>query len=140
MERADDKRGWLAFGITLHLLPAEESGRRRPVGTHPYVRFSYRPMWQLPGMTAEWTDAFVLHLANTPLALGETARAVIVPAAPRSLPMWQAVKVGDELRMFEGARLCGVATVAWRAPTGRPPPAGDEQRFIAWTEGAAGEP
>lgn len=118
----------------------EEGGRTKPVGTARYVKYSYRPNWRLPGMTDGQVGAFVLHLAATPLAPGETARAVIVPLAPVSMPLWEQVQVGDELRMFEGGRLCGIATVSWRTTTERPPHQQDEERFVAWAEGAADDP
>ena len=65
-------------------------------------------------------------------------RAVIVPLAPGSMPRWHEVVPGDELRMLEGSRVCGLGIVEWVRRTRRPVPSDDQDRFVAWAEG--GEP
>lgn len=75
---------WLAVGFTLHLVPTDHGAGAVPLAD-PYVKFSYRSLWQLLGMGTEWADAFVLDLANMPLAPGDADRAVIVATAPRYL-------------------------------------------------------
>ncbi len=83
----------------------------------------------------EQVGALVLGLAHFPVLLGETVRAVIVPFAPGSLSMWEQVSVGDELKMFEGPRICGLAVVEWIERTSRPVPEDDQSRFVKWAEG-----
>ena len=141
MPSADDDPNaeWLALGIMLRFLTTEEGGRSTPLGLpgSEYARFQYRPNWGLPGMTGtDQVGAFVLWLGQFPVRLGQTVRAAIVPLAPGSLPLWQAVHRGDELRMFEGARVCGLATVEWVRPTRRPVPDEDQDMFVAWVDGA----
>ena len=55
----------------------------------------------------------VLCFGNFPVALGATTRAVIVPLAPASMPLWREVRRDDKLRMYEGSRVCGIANVQW---------------------------
>lgn len=91
---------WVVLGITLTLTPTEEGGRHKVLGVsgQPYKPYSYRPNWGLPSMTGtDQTRAMVLSLGDVPLAPGEAARAVIVPFAPGSLPLWQKVRPGDRL-------------------------------------------
>ncbi len=129
---------WLALGLTLRLLTTEEGGRTKPLGPSDgeYVKFQYRPNWGLPGMVGiDQVGAFVLWFGGFPVALGNTTRAVIVPFAPGSLPLWREVRPGDELRMFEGARVCGRAVVEWARRTQRPVPVDDQGQYIAWAEG-----
>ena len=52
----------------------------------------------------------VLCLGKRPPVPGETTRAVITPSAPGGFRLWETVTVGDDLRMFEGTRLCGIGT------------------------------
>jgi hypothetical protein len=74
----------------------------------------------------------VLCSSASQVAPGAAARIVIIPLAGHSLPLWRKVHDGDELRMFEGPRICGHATVLWTASTQRPLPAADQARFQAW--------
>ena len=123
---------WLAFGIMSRLKLTAEGGRRTPI---PRTRYTYRPDWGLPGMEGtEQVGAPVLWMGKEALVPGATARAVIVPLAPGSLNLWRLVKVGEELRMFEGARVCGTARVDWSEATERPLPPDDESRFVEWCE------
>jgi hypothetical protein len=129
---------WLALGITLRLLTSEKGGRTKPLGPPGggYVKFQYRPNWGLPGVIgAEQVGALVLWLGRSPVALGDTTRAVIVPSLPGLLPVWRDARPGDELRMFEGPRVCGRAVVEWVKRTQRPIPDEDQDRFEAWAEG-----
>jgi hypothetical protein len=130
---------WLAFGLTLRLFTTEEGGRSRPIG-HPdseYVKFQYMPNWALPGMKGkEQIGAGVLWLGTYPVEPGETVRAVVVPLTSKSIPRWRVVAPGDELRLFEGKKVCGLATVEWVRSTGRPVPESDQDRFVAWAQGA----
>jgi hypothetical protein len=145
-ERLDSSLGpqdWPAVGITLNLLTTAEGGRRTPLGSAgtDYVSFQYRPNWGLPGMkNAEQVGALVLCFGHFPVELGDTTRAVIVPFAPRSLDKWWRIEPGVELRMFEGARICGRATVEWITETGHPLSELDERKFLAWAQGQADDP
>ena len=71
----------------------------------------------------------VLCFGNFPVALGATTRAVIVPLAPASMPLWREVRRDDKLRMYEGSRVCGIANVQWSAATRRLVPDEDQARF-----------
>ena len=140
----DDQQllGWLALGLTLRLTPTAEGGRHKSVWGHdPYKPYSYRPNWGLPGMTGiEQAGAMVLSLGSVPFAPGDTTKAVIVPFASGSLFLWQQVKPGDDLRMFEGARICGTAVVEWVAPIERPLAQEDATRFTSWAQGQGDPP
>jgi hypothetical protein len=93
----------------------------------------YRPNWGLPSMTGmEQAGAPVLCSSASQIAPGGQARVVIIPLSDHALPLWRQVRVGDELRMFEGTRICGHATVLWATPTRRPLPAGDRARLRDW--------
>jgi hypothetical protein len=122
-ERLDSSLGpqeWPAVGITLNLLTTAEGGRRKPMGAPEVTTsaFNTGPNWGLPGMkNAEQVGALVLCLGHFPVELGDTTRAVILPFAPRSLDEWRRIEPGVELRMFEGARICGRATVEWITET-----------------------
>ena len=134
-----DDDPWLALGIELRLRTTPEGGRSRPIGIDPeYPRLQYRPNWGLPGMTgAEQVGAPVLCFGHYPVRPGDRTRAVIIPLVDLSLEHWRTVAVADELRMFEGPRVCGLATVEWIAPSTRPVPAEDARRFCAWVRGGA---
>ena len=135
-EEPDDD--WLALGVELRFLTTEAGGRSKPLGVpdSEYIKYQYRPNWGLPGMTGtDQVGGFVLWLGKFPVTLGETVRAVIVPCAPGSLPMWRSVVPGEHLKMIEGSRVCGDARVEWVSRTGRPVPSDDEARFVAWAEG-----
>lgn len=134
---------WIALGITLRLLTTAEGGRTKDVGVpgSVYERFRYRPNWGLPGMSGtDQVGAFVLWLSPFPLGRGHTAGAAIVPLDPGSLPLWKQVHVGDELRMFEGPRVCGRATVDKVWVTAVPLPEADSGRFIEWVDASDGGP
>jgi hypothetical protein len=122
---------WLALGLELRLVTTADGGRQTPVLLAEPLR--YRPNWGLPGMTgAEQAGAPVLCSSASQIAPGGQALVVIIPLSDHALPRWRQVRDGDELRMFEGARICGHATVLWAAPTRRPLPAGDRKRFRDW--------
>lgn len=136
IEMTDER--WVVFGVTLTLTATDEGGRRKPIGVagEPYKRGSYRPNWGLLGMTGnDQVGAVVLALGQYPLEPGDTTRAVIVPFAPGSLPLWQEVKPGDHLRTLEGARIVGTAVVEWLVPTGERLNKEDEERLSVWAEG-----
>ena len=82
---------------------------------------------------------FVLWLGHVPVHLGETVRAVVVPFHPGTLQLWRSVQQGDELRMFEGARICGRAEVETVWSTEWPVPERDELRFIDWAKSLEGD-
>jgi hypothetical protein len=134
-----DSIPWLALGIDLRLTTTEEGGRRTPIGMDAdYTRFAYRPNWGLPGMTGrEQVGAPVVCFGKFPLHPGDRTRAAIVPLVDLSLDLWHALSVGDELRMFEGSRICGHASVGWITATIRPLPDEDEQRFCSWAQGGS---
>jgi hypothetical protein len=128
----------LVIGITLRFLTTEEGGRSMPLGmpSGEYTKFQYRPNWGLPGMVGtDQVGAPVLWFGHFPVALGDTVRAVILPFAPGSLRLFRAVRPGDELRMFEGSRVCGRGTVEWVRGTHRPVQDSDQDRFVGWVEG-----
>lgn len=129
---------WLALGLDLRLTTTAKGGRQTPVLLDE--PFRYRPNWGLPGMTGrDQTGGPVLCSSARQIAPGGTARIVIIPLADESLPLWRQVREGDELRLFEGPRICGLATVIWTAPTRRPVPAADEARFRSWAA-SGGQP
>lgn len=133
---AADSVPWLALGIDLRMTRTEDGGRRKPLGVVPYVPLQYRPNWRLPGMPhPEQVGAPILCFGSLPLHPGDQTLAVIIPLVDLSLPLWEAVSVGDELRLYEGARDCGSGTVVWVARTLRPLPDEDADRFCAWTQG-----
>lgn len=123
---------WRALGVTLALRSTSEGGRRKPIIRK---RYAYRPNWGLPGM--EGTDqvgAPLLWMGKEALVPGATARAVIIPLVGNSLRLWRLVESGDELRMFEGAKVCGTAQVEWSEQTEWPLPPEDEERFVRWCD------
>jgi hypothetical protein len=122
---------WLAVGVDLRLIPTAEGGRRTPVLLDEPLR--YRPNWGLAGMTGlDQVGGPVLCSSAAQVAPGESARVVIIPLAEQSLPLWRQVHDGDELRMFEGPRVCGLARVQWTEKTRRPVPEADHARYRAW--------
>ncbi len=69
---------WLAIGLDLTLLPTTEGGRSAAIRFE--TPLGYRPNWGLPGMTGtDQTGAPVLCSSASPLAPGDSARAVIIP-------------------------------------------------------------
>jgi hypothetical protein len=130
---------WLALGLELQLVTTADGGRRTPVLLAEPLR--YRPNWGLPSMTgAEQAGAPVLCSSASEIAPGGLARVVIIPLSDHALPRWQQVRDGDQLRMFEGTRICGHATVLWTSPTRRPLSEGDRARFRDWTSSRSQRP
>jgi hypothetical protein len=130
---ADDtpSEPWLAIGLDLTLVPTAEGGRSIPVFLD--TPFGYRPNWGLPGMTGtDQTGAPVLCSSASPLAPGHSARVVVIPFPNETMVQWRLLEQGDRLRMFEGSRVSGHATVRWVDNTSLPVPGTDEARFRAW--------
>jgi hypothetical protein len=125
---------WLALGLDLRLLTSGEGGRRSSLLLD--APFRYRANWGLAGMPdLEQVGAPVFCSSVATLPPGGRARVVIVPMVDQSLRLWRGVRAGDAIRLFEGARVCGLATVVWVADTWRPVPARDEARFCDWVSG-----
>ncbi len=103
----------VAFGIQLRMTTPQEGGRTRGLGPLGEAVFGYRPNWGFGPLDhpREQAGAPVLCWDRDHIAPGETVRAVIVPMAPT---VWESVHAGDELVMYEGARVCGWALVLWR--------------------------
>ena len=74
------------------------------------------------------------------LESGSSARAVIMPLADAHMAEWRLLDQGDKLRMFEGPRVCGHATVRWAANTTLPVPLTDQARFRAWANSSDDRP
>ena len=128
-----DPTPWLVLGVDLRFTTTAEGGRTKPLSAAPYSAMQYRPNWQLPGMNhPDQVGAPVLCFGRFPLHPGDRTHAVIVPLAPGAMPLWQRVKSGDELALFEGPRVCGHAKVLWIAPTTLPLPAEDQMSFESW--------
>lgn len=109
----------------------------RAVGLVASVRFTgvleYRPNWGYHGLDhpREQAGAPVLVWGQDWVEPGDQVRAVIVPMYPEA---WQHVAVGDELTMYEGHRVCGVARVIWRSNTDAWPISdSDLPRCRSWT-------
>lgn len=127
----------VVIGIDLSFAPTANGGRRMPLlgGSAVETRFNYRPNWGLPGWPdGEQTAAPVLGFSREDIHPGETVRAVIVPLFFGGLPAWKEVGPGDELRMYEGQRICGRGTVIWVKPSNWPMPEVDQVRFTRWLE------
>lgn len=138
---ADENHGeyWLAIGLDLTLVPTAEGGRQTPVLLTDPLR--YRPNWGLPGMTGtDQTGAPVLCSSAGTLAPGDSARAVIIPLTSAHMTEWRLLAEGDQLRMFEGPRVCGHAVVRWTENTSCPVPGTDEERFRAWANSSDDRP
>lgn len=74
----------------------------------------YRPNWGLPGWPdGDQTAAPVLGFSTSNIRPGDTTEAVIIPLFADHVPQWWDVAPGDVLRMYEGSRICGIATVLW---------------------------
>jgi hypothetical protein len=80
----------------------------------------------------EQTGAPVLAFDQERVRPGDTARVVIVPPFPPIVAAWSRVQVGDDLPMYEGAKVCGYGRVLWRRQTTLPVPAEDEARYRRW--------
>lgn len=125
----------LAVGVELTLLTTEDGGRRHPIGGDEYPPCRYRPNWGLPGMRPpEQAGAPVQCFGHFPVMLGDTLRAVLIPLAPE-LPGWRDLRGGEVLPMYEGARVCGRATVVWIGAVTLPLPESDAASFAAWARG-----
>lgn len=129
------EKACVALGIILTLIPTAEGGRKQSIVPGPELE--YRPNWGLPGMVGtEQIGAPVYRVGKNPLAPGESARAVIVSfLSPVARELWQAVNVGDELRMFEGGNIRRKALVEWTRETKRPVPPEDDAEFATWVDG-----
>lgn len=130
----------LALGIDLLL--SRDGGRQNPLlGGHGLEnRFAYRPDWGLPGWPAgEQTPAQVFGFSRENIQPGETARAVIVPLFAERVTAWSEERPGDELRMYEGPRVCGLGTVLWIEQAIWPVPADTQDRLAAWLSAPLGE-
>lgn len=106
----------LAIGVDLHFVSTAEGGRATPLpgGSKPDSRFTYRPNWGLPGWPdGEQSGAPVLGFSAENIQPGEDVRAILVPVFADRVPAWWQLKKGDELRMYEGSRICGRAVVQW---------------------------
>lgn len=121
--------GGLAIGLNLTLAPTAAGGRRTAV---TFGReFAYRPNWGLPGWSAaEQAGAPVLCASRSCAGPGDRVRVVIVPL-PGMLGDWHHVRVGDELAMYEGPRVCGTGVVLWVEATALPISEAEAGRFCA---------
>jgi hypothetical protein len=127
----------VAIGINLHVVPTAEGGRDIPLlgGSEVKTRFSYRPNWGLPSWAdGEQAGAPVLGFSRQNIQPGETVRAVIAPFFFEEVPAWRDVAPGNELRMYEGLRICGRGTVIWVRPSTWPMAEEDQERFTRWLE------
>lgn len=122
-----------ALGIELFLVATDDGGRRTGLlgGHGPEHRLTYRPNWGLPGWAdGAQTGAPVLAFDRVDMQPGETVHAVIVPMLPSHVPAWSHIAPGDALRMYEGSRVCGRATVRWIEPTTWPVSDVDQERLV----------
>lgn len=104
----------LALGIELAFCTTAEGGRHKPLAEVGYSAFQYRPNWRLPGMEHQGQfGAPVFCFGSAPVTPGDRTRAVIVPSAEVSLPLWHSVEPEEQIEMCEGPRVCGVASVVW---------------------------
>jgi hypothetical protein len=133
----EQNEAWPVLGIDLTLLRTEDGGRRKTLSA-PYEACAFRPNWRLSGMSRlEQLGAPVLCFGGLPLGPGGRTRAVIVPFAEASLPLWHDVDSGHLLEMMEGPAIRGHAVVEWIAPSRRPIADEDVDRFRLWAEGGA---
>jgi hypothetical protein len=129
----------LAIGLDLTLVPTAQGGRSAPVRFD--TPLGYRPNWELPGRTGtDQSGAPILFSSARLLAPGDSARAVAVPLTDAHMAEWRLLSRGDKLRMFEGPRVCGYATVRWAENTSLPVPVTDQARFRAWTNSSDDRP
>lgn len=125
-----DSGGWLALGLSLRLVL--DGGRSTPVNF--YSPLQYRPNWGLASMSGtEQVGAPVLCGWPTRLAPGEQGRVVIIPAFPASLRLWHTVRIGHEIRMFEGPTVCAIGKVRCVRTVDSQPVSDDQATFRAWT-------
>jgi Bacterial PH domain len=122
---------WLAIGLDLTVVPAAEGSRQTPLLVTQQLR--YRANWGLPGMTGTGqTGAPLLCSSAGTIALGNSARAVIIPLTDEHMSEWRLLGQGDRLRLFDGPRVCGHAVVRWSESTSLPVPSTDTDRFSIW--------
>ncbi|WP_370618399.1 hypothetical protein [Mumia sp. Pv 4-285] len=125
----------LAYGVELHLVSTEDGGRSSGLlgGTAPENRFTYRPNWGLPDWAdGEQTAGPVFGFSRSDILPGDDTRAVLVALFIENVQAWHDVRAGDELRMYEGSRICGRAIVEWIAAATWPSVENDAGRFLAW--------
>ena len=131
----------LALGVDLTLTETAEGGRRASLagGNAAENSFRYRPNWGLPGRSAgEQTAGPVFGFSSHDIAPGADVRAVLVGLFIDQAP-WASVRVGDVLRMYEGLKVCGLATVRWTEPCKWHPASDQAAKWSAWLAGQ-GEP
>jgi hypothetical protein len=122
------------LGVHLWLTTSAEGGRSRGLGPFGNATLEYRPNWGFRGLDHphEQAGAPVLCWETDLVEPGDWVRVVIVPMYPAP---WHDIHDGDDLVMYEGARVCGRATVIWRADDVRwPLEQPDVQRFRYWAE------
>ena len=105
-----------AFGVRLAFTTTAAGGRQRPLlgGSSIETRMQYRPNWGRPGWPdGDQTAGPVLGFTKSGISPGETTEAVIIPMFADHVPQWWDVGPGDVLRMYEGSRICGIATILW---------------------------
>ena len=126
----------LALGVELTFYTTAEGGRRKLLGEDGYDAFQYRPNWRVPGVEPQGQiGAPVFCFGSTPVAPGDRTRAVIVPSAEVSLPLWHSFEPEQRLEMCEGPRVCGIASVAWSKPISLPLSEQAGGAFLLWCLG-----
>lgn len=81
----------------------------------------------------EQSGAPVLAFSRDMTLPGESVHAVIVTLFPERVEQWDLeVEPGLVLPMYEGTRVCGHGTVAWRTNITLPLEQQEEQRFLKW--------
>jgi hypothetical protein len=135
-----EKHPTIALGIDLQVTRTEEGGRKELLdGSFTTKDIQYRPNWGFAGLDhpQEQTGAPVFAWSQDRIAPGDHVRAVIVPMYPQH---WEGVDLGAQLTMYEGHRICGLATVVRRFVTRFPIPDVDIQGFQTWTKEAPTSP
>ena len=125
----------LAIGVDLELMSTQDGGRQRPLpgGSEVSSRFTYRPNWGLPGWPdVEQTAGPVLGFSRTDIRPGDRARAILATLFLDHVPAWWDVSAGDELRLYEGSRVCGLGRVRWVEPATWPMPEAEQSRLAEW--------
>lgn len=83
----------------------------------------------------EQSGAPVLAFSRDHVLPGECVHAVIATVFPELVAHWDLeVEPGVVLPMYEGARVCGHATVIWRTDIMLPLDEREEQRFLGWLD------
>ena len=130
--------GLPVLGIRLTLTTTAARGRSTPLlgGSELSARLIYRPNWGLPDWSpGEQSGAPVLGFTSTDIHPGDSTLAVIVPLFAESVAEWWNVRTGQELRMYEGKRLCGRATVLWTDRTEAIRDVAEQERLLARISG-----